>query len=402
MPSDDHGGGFDGDSFSETTHRSWFQRIGDSIKGVLFGLVLVIGAGAMLFWNEGRAAKTAAALNEGAGIVKSVANNSIDTANKGKLIHVSGPATAENLVRDADLGFGLKGLKLTRTVELYQWKEETQSKTETKLGGSEQKVTTYSYKKVWSDDPIDSAKFKRPQGHTNPSFPVIKSRTFAAEGAKLGTFDLGANIINRLGDGEKVAVPRNAGNAARVKIGRRARITDGMIYVGGAPSRPRIGDIRVSYSMLPLQDVSVVAQQTDKSFTGFTASNGRTILLTALGNKPPAAMFQSAQDANTALTWGLRVLGIVLMFAGFALVLGPISTIASVVPLLGNIAGFGTSLIAMISTAVLAPLIIAIAWFFYRPLLSVIVLVVGAAIVYGLRVLGKRRAAARAANVPSG
>ena len=127
-----------------------------------------------------------------------------------------------------------------------------------------------------------------------------------------------------------------------------------------------------------------------------------TIGITALGNKPPAAMFQNAQDANTVLTWGLRVLGIVLMFAGFALILGPISTIASVVPLLGNIAGFGTSLIAMIATAVLAPLIIAIAWFFYRPLLSVIVLVVGAAIVYGLRALGKRRAAAKAAGVASG
>src|SRR3954454_24242159 len=40
------------DTFTETTTKSWGSRIGDSIKGVLFGLVLIVGSGVFLFWHE--------------------------------------------------------------------------------------------------------------------------------------------------------------------------------------------------------------------------------------------------------------------------------------------------------------------------------------------------------------
>ena len=42
------------DSFTETTTKSWGSRIGESIKGVLFGLAFTVGACVLLFWNEGR------------------------------------------------------------------------------------------------------------------------------------------------------------------------------------------------------------------------------------------------------------------------------------------------------------------------------------------------------------
>ncbi len=151
---DDWGGDNNGD-FSETENKSWLQRIGESIKGVLFGLVLVIGAGSMLFWNEGRAAKTAAALTEGAGVVQTVANNKVEDGNNGKLVHVSGDTTASGQATDTDLGFSAKGLKLTRAVEMFQWKEEKRTETRQKLGGGEERVTTYSYNKEWSDRRID-------------------------------------------------------------------------------------------------------------------------------------------------------------------------------------------------------------------------------------------------------
>ena len=49
-----------------------------------------------------------------------------------------------------------------------------------------------------------------------------------------------------------------------------------------------------------------------------------------------------------------------------------------------------------------APIVIAVAWFWYRPLVSVAVLVVGFAIAYGLKVLAGRRKAARMAAAPAG
>lgn len=78
-----------------------------------------------------------------------------------KLVHVSGKAqTKENL---QDLEFGVvaqDSYKLLRKVEMYQWKESYQEA----VGAN---PAFYSYKKVWSDEPIDSSQFKN-IGFENP------------------------------------------------------------------------------------------------------------------------------------------------------------------------------------------------------------------------------------------
>jgi hypothetical protein len=285
---------------------------------------------------------------------------------------------------------------------MYQWKEEKQTETRDKIGGGQETITRYRYVKEWSSNRIDSSRFRRSNGRTNPPWPSAGSRSFAVTNAKLGAFSLDQNIIGRLGSGERVSVPDNLQDNVVRAYGSRAKITGGDIYVGANPSSPSVGDLRITYTLLPLQAISVVAKQTSGGFSPYTAKNGRQILLATTGTKDAAAMFQTAQDENTMMTWILRVVGVFLMFAGFSLILAPISVLASFIPLLGNIAGFGTSLIAMIATAITAPVIIAIAWFFYRPLLSVIILAVGVAIVFGLKYLGRQRVAARRAQPQRG
>jgi hypothetical protein len=81
------------------------------------------------------------------------------------------------------------------------------------------------------------------------------------------------------------------------------------------------------------------------------------------------------------------------------MLLAPLVVVADVVPLIGSVLGAGTFLVSLGLTAVLAPSIIAIAWFFYRPLISVIVLAVGIALGFGFRTWAARRTAARAGRL---
>ena len=74
------------DEFTETSHKTWLEKILDSLKAILFGLIFVIGSGVLMFWNEGRSAQTAAALNEGAGQVLAVSAARVEPANEGKLV----------------------------------------------------------------------------------------------------------------------------------------------------------------------------------------------------------------------------------------------------------------------------------------------------------------------------
>src|SRR5262245_50116577 len=107
-------------TFTETTHTSWFTRIKNSFGGAVIGLVLMVGMVVLLFWNEGRAVQTAKSLAEGAGAVVSVGVDGVDQANEGKLVHVTGPVTTDSTPSDDDFGVSAAGVRLVRKVEMYQ------------------------------------------------------------------------------------------------------------------------------------------------------------------------------------------------------------------------------------------------------------------------------------------
>ena len=111
-------GGYGGDSFTETTQTSWFERLKGAIVGVLIGLLMIPVAVVLLFWNEGRAVTTARSLTEGAGLVQSVSADRVDPANQDKLVHVAGPLALGGSVSDADFGVTAQAVRLIRKVEM--------------------------------------------------------------------------------------------------------------------------------------------------------------------------------------------------------------------------------------------------------------------------------------------
>ena len=132
------------DSFTETTSSGWFSRIGNSIKGILFGVVMILVSIVIMFWNEGRAVKTRKTLDEGAKTVVSIPADTLDGPKDGTLVYMTGIANTSAPLQDSEFNVTAPALKLRRSVEMYQWEEETQTETKKKLGGSEETTTTYS------------------------------------------------------------------------------------------------------------------------------------------------------------------------------------------------------------------------------------------------------------------
>ena len=110
------------DSYTETTHQGWFSRIGNSIKGILVGIVLIVASIILLFWNEGRSVTEAKSLEEGIAAVVSVQSDAVNASNDGKLVHMIGEARTEETLTDEEFGTSAVALKLRRHVEMYQWK----------------------------------------------------------------------------------------------------------------------------------------------------------------------------------------------------------------------------------------------------------------------------------------
>jgi Transmembrane protein 43 len=391
------------DSFTETTSVSWFGRLRRSVGGVVIGLVLIIGMVALLFWNEGRAVTTARSLAEGAGAVVSVGADAVNAANEGKLVHVSGTVTTDSTPEDPDFAISAPGVRLVRNVEMFQWKEESHSETTQKLGGGEETVTTYTYSKEWDDNPIDSGAFKQPSGHQNPSMEV-RSRSFQIPEGKLGAFMLDQPVLDGIGGDQPMAIKpaQTAAIEAAFGTSKKVSVVDGRIYLGWNPSSPAIGDYRVSYDVAPLGVISVIGQQQGERFQAYQTIAGDQLLMVGIGNVPAAQMFKEAADANRLITWLVRGIGLLLLAVGFGLFMSPLAVIADFIPPLGSVVRMGTGLVAFLLAIVVGTITIAIAWFYYRPVLAIGILAVGAVVAAGVIYIGRsRRQAAQAPTAPA-
>lgn len=381
-----------GDSYREVTSTSWFGRIGRSVGGVVIGLLLIIGMIVLLFWNEGRAVTTAKALTEGAGIVISIASATVNPANNGRLVHVSGEVTTQATPSDPDFGVSAPGLRLERLVEMYQWKQDSKSETTTKVGGGEETVTTYSYAKEWSDRPIDSSGFKQPAGHSNPPME-IRERSDQVPQAALGGFVLDKPVLDLVGGEQTLALRPNQLSTVRSAFQGQAKvgIVDGRIYLGGDPTAPAVGDYRISYKVVPAGDVSVIGRQAGDRFQPYATKAGRDLLMVDSGVVPAETMFADAVTENTLITWIVRAVGLVLLFVGFALILGPLGVLADVIPFLGSIVRLGAGVLAFVFALVVGVTTIAVAWFWYRPLLSLMLVAIAFGVAFILSRLGKAK-----------
>ncbi|MBB6467300.1 hypothetical protein HNQ96_003179 [Aminobacter lissarensis] len=389
------------DQFREVTSVSWFGRIRRSVGGVLVGLILVLAMVAVLFWNEGRAVTTARSLAEGAGAVVSVPVDKIDAANEGELVHTTGPVETSDEVSDPDFAIEAKGVRLVRTVEMFQWVENSKSETNTKLGGGEETVTTYSYAKEWQDRPIDSTEFKQPANHQNPSM-ALGSRTFQIHEGKLGAFTLDEPVFDRIGDSNPLTItPSQLPDIAAAYPGtERVNVVDGRIYLGANSTSPAIGDYRIEYRLVPLGDISVIGRQTGDRFSPYQTVAGDELLLVDSGRVPADKMFADAVSANTIITWLVRAGCLLLLAVGFGLLLAPLGVIADVIPFVGSIVRMGTGLVAFVLALLVGTATIAIAWFWYRPLLAIGIAVAGLVLAYLLTRFGRKKTTAPAAVGP--
>lgn len=364
-------------SFTETTRTSWFARMKNALVGAVIGIVLVVVAIWALVWNEGRSIKSYRALVEGAGLVQSVSADTIDPANEGKLIHISGKVETSDVPTDSEFGIAADGaVALRRDVEMYQWVEKSESKSETKLGGGEETVTTYTYAKEWRSDRQDSGDFRQPEGHENPEMQV-ESQSFTIGTATVGAFTVSGEDVAGLGDQRDLPVSEADRGRVQEYLSGTVLLDRGGFYVGSAKSAPQVGDLRIRYTRSDLSEASFVAKQRAEGLQPFTTSNGREIFLNASGKASAAEMFDTAQAENTLITWLVRFGGLVGLMIGFSLIFSILGVIADFVPLAGSLVRFGTGLAAFVLTAVIGPLVIAIGWFAYRPLLSLGLLAAG-------------------------
>ena len=382
----------------------------NSLGGIGTGFLLFIGATVLLWWNEGRAVKTAKAINETEDVCVEMDNISkLDAQFNGQVVHATGSATTNDSLVDAEFETGAVAVRLTRSVEYYQYVEEKHEETHDNVGGSQDKKITYTYKETWTDSPVNSGEFKDPS-YQNKNFVYsnVETKESFAENVAFGAYKLNEKQIKSIsGDvaqdlkvsSSKVAAWNKACVAVAKSRGIEAsdsmvHVNGNVVYYGVNPNSPQIGDVKVTFTKVLPGAISIIAKVSGNTFTDYTAKNKNKFSRLEMGTKDAAEMFENSRDENSTLTWILRVLGIVLVIVGLRNLFDIVVSLLKVLPPLATVASLGVGLVCGVVGFVWSLLVIAIAWIFYRPVLAIIILAAVGALVYFLVKRSKKNEAA--------
>ena len=377
-------------AYQEVTKTSYGARLGNSLKGILVGLALFVGATILLWWNEGRAVKTAKMLKAAETECVDVASiASLDPALDGKLIHATAVAKTDDVLTDPDYGLSVNAIRLVRDVEYYQWVEHSTSETKDKIGGGQETTTTYTYSKEWVSGPVNSGEFKDPEYQgKNYVRTTVPDRSVTAQKVDFGAYVLPPALVGAIPASTSVNVPESVANGVDVFV-------DGStVYYGEQPQTPAIGDVRVSFTQADGGTASILAQVTGNTFESYKHKNGKSLMVLKMGEHSQESMFESEKAANKAILWIVRILGIILVIVALRMTFSILVTILKVLPFLANIASVGVNLVTGLVGFIWSLLVIMIAWVVYRPLLAVALALVIAALVYFLISKSKKAPAA--------
>lgn len=352
--------GEDSDSYTEYSRQSFGSRIIGSFLGLLFGLLLFAGSFVLLWKNEDYAVervKKELFINQN---TIQIASSPIDRNNDNKLIAVAGNVSVSNSLTDGTATVS-NALVLKRNVRMYQWKESKHTTKKKTSGGSTTTKTTYTYHKDWSNAYIDSSRFKRSSSHINPAFP-FKSTMETASSGKMGDFIITQDQIGQINDYQPLnELPENP----------EYILKGNTYYKGSNPDTPEIGDLKISYQFIPSgAPVSFIGRQTNKDRIKPMQTKDGSIYLQYDGLLSKDEMLARFQESNSFKTWGLRALGIFLMWIGMGMILSPLTTLMSFVPFLGSIFSFISGTITFLLSLCLSCITIAVAWIAYRPMIA--------------------------------
>ena len=367
-------------AYTETTSKSWFQRIKEAFTGIIAGLVIIALGTWLLWWNEERTFKTAGAIGEAELITQDVSDISrLDSSLEGKVIHASGRADTKDILRDSLFGVSVNAIKLERNAEYYQWVEHEKRETRKKLGGGEETVTTYTYSQEWTKKPVDSNQFKENDYRgRNTTLALIEDSRMLAENVTFGAYKLPDFLKRSIGGSRELSPEKvdmnSLANVVRVgtfnTLNDLVRVSGNTVYIGRNPATPAIGDVRVTFKYTPPADISIIAQVIRDTFEEYKATNGYTFSRLEMGTVSQEAMFKDAKSENSIFAWVLRVVGVVCVYVGLSMVFRPLSVIADVIPILGTIVGAGTGIVSFLLGLAWSLVVIAVAWLRFRPLIA--------------------------------
>ncbi len=233
------------------------------------------------------------------------------------------------------------------------------------------------------------------------------SQSFYADAVTLGAFSLNSSQVKRIDKSEPLTAGEESFALLSEELQKSTQLADSGYYIpykspgeegaaAGSAANPRIGDLRVTFSIVKPTEISLMAQQVGNTFQPYQTKAGDPLDMLEIGTLSAQSMFAEAKASNNRLTWILRGVGFACMFFGVMLIGGPLGAVANFLPIAGDLVRGGVFVLAIAIATPLTLGVIALAWLVYRPLLGIGLLAVGIGITVGIVYLVRSRSAGKA------
>lgn len=266
----------------------------------IIGAVLVFaGVGLAGFTARGLIDYRAAAAQHGGEVADLGANARPQAGQYGTMARIVGTPVVVTVPHDPDFNLWVKTPVLIRHVEMFQWREVS-------VGGR------VHYELDWVDHLLDARAFQQPHGHANPHDFPLRGKQFDAGLVQLGGFTLGTALLHAL-PGNATVTP----DPTTLPANMAASFTRHGDYLmtSALLDEPRLGDVRVSWSQVPLQELTIVARiDGDHLQPASDAADGVGYVV-QLGDVPVLDVFPDL-PIPPEFVWSWRILAVVLASLG--------------------------------------------------------------------------------------
>ena len=242
---------------------------------VLGALLVLAGVGLVATTAHGLLNYRAAASRHGGEVINLGGDMQPEAGQHGYMVRLVGTPTVVEAPRDPEFNLRVNTPVLLRHVEMFQWRE-------VRIGNG------VHYEMDWVDRPLDASHFKEPAGHANPASFPISGKQFDAGLVQMGGFKLGPMLLHALPGSQRVtpdtkSLPENL--AASFTLYQDHLVTS------AHPDDPRLGDVRVSWDEVPLQQLTIVGRlDGDQILAAAEAADGKGYDV-QLGDVPLLDMF---------------------------------------------------------------------------------------------------------------
>lgn len=283
---------------------------------LVIGTLALLAAALSTGVNETRLARTQRSLEHAQRVAVALSQPKLVAQHDGELVLFSGLVTSNAVVLDSaghvlahtrapvvlDPAFGVavRGVRLLRRVEMLQWVETSHTSTSARAGvddadGDEDRERVYIYTLRWMSERIDSSRFDNPS-YRNPSQDgepwAFEAAVVTAPDVVVGDFKLSDALIDQIQRQDDVKLDAASRNTMHSILNQRlgeswrersalANVSieeDKFFYLrrdGSSDQQRRdttsdeLGDLRVSFKVVPPYQVTICAQQQQETLVPF-------------------------------------------------------------------------------------------------------------------------------------